>query len=111
MAIKIVPSYLTIPEGVTIDQLEKFIDTMNQGLKDVQAAYTAIKDNTDPEENEELIAGLGEKLAGSMAMSYTALIALSKVAELKNYPNSFVDDAIKFTNLGNRLCRYHSDIC
>ena len=111
MAIKIVPSYLTIPEGVTIDQLEKFIDTMNQGLRDVQAAYTAIKDNTEPEEAEELIAGLGEKLAGSMAMSYTALIALSKVAELKNYPNSFVDDAIKFTNLGTRLCRYHSDIC
>jgi len=58
-----------------------------------------------------LIAALGEKLAGTMAMSYTALIALSKTEELKNYPNSFVDDAIKYVNLNNRLCRYHSDIC
>lgn len=111
MAVKVVPAYQTIPANMNIDQLEKFVETMEQGLKDVQAAYTDIKDNTEQEQSEELIAALGEKLAATMAMSYTALIALSKTEELKNYPNSFVDDAIKYVNLNNRLCRYHSDIC
>lgn len=111
MAVKIVPAYQTIPDNMTLDQLEKFVEIMEQGIKDVQAAYIDIKDNTEQEQTEELIAALGEKLAGTMAMSYTALIALSKTEELKNYPNSFVDDAIKYVNLNNRLCRYHSDIC
>lgn len=104
-----IPEYKQISQSYAANTLaDKEVFALPQVT---EKTYTAIKDNTEPEENEELIAGLGEKLAGSMAMSYTALIALSKVAELKNYPNSFVDDAIKFTNLGNRLCRYHSDIC
>jgi len=47
MAVKIVPAYQTIPDNMTLDQLEKFVEIMEQGIKDVQAAYIDIKDNTE----------------------------------------------------------------